>query len=91
MTSPLHVWGCCWEKVFSPTAPSTRQDSRDVVPLSCGREREDASRGMESGVPSPRFPRPGAVPAPPSSLSAPPHPPPASSSSSREMSQGSPF
>ena len=70
MTSPLHVWGCCWEKVLSPTALPPAffcPDSRDMVPLPRGREREDASCGMESRVPSPRFPRPGAVPAPPSS------------------------
>ena len=24
MTSLLHFWGCCWKKVLSPTASSTR-------------------------------------------------------------------
>ena len=54
-------------------------DSRNTVPLPRGRERKDASCGMEREVPSPRFPRLGAVPAPPSSPSAPPPPPPAAS------------
>lgn len=101
MTSPLHVWGCCWEKVLSPTAPSTRRllPGQPGHGLSPGRE---GARGcqLRDGQRSPfsEVSPPGSCPCAaffsqltPSPPPFPHPPPPASSSSSREMSQGSPF